>query len=93
VRWSGAGLARGPEEHVVVDVYTIYTRTRPGAPPLSASSGILDAAGRATAAVALPAGSYPVLAGRTAHHAYVALAPATGAIALASNAVPLTLAP
>ncbi len=54
--------------------------------------GRLDGAGQASAAVTLPAGTNPALAGLTIHHAYVVL-DAPGSIALVSEARAFQLLP
>lgn len=75
-----------------VDAYFLFTATAPGAPVVG-GFGTLDGAGRAAAAFVLPAGLSPTFAGLAIHHAFVAFAPASGAIVLASNAVAVALEP
>jgi len=73
------------------DGYTVRTLNHPD-PPLSSSVGLLDELGAATAAFTLPPGGWPVLAGRTVHHACVVFDPARpGGIGMVSNPVPLIL--
>ena len=73
------------------DPYFDFTLTSPNVPPLSNSLGVLDGAGQASAALTLPAGTVPSLAGATAHHAFIVLASLQ--VAFASNAVPVTFLP
>ena len=76
-----------------VDGYFLFTLGNANTPPLSGSFGVLGPAGDAAAQFALPAGSPATLAGATVWHAYVTLDAVTVAPELASNAMPLTLAP
>ena len=75
------------------DAYTNLTLTAPNTPPLSGSFGTLNGDGKFNAALSLPAGSNPNLAGVVANHAYVVLDLSTGvpAIVKISNAVGVTL--
>lgn len=75
------------------DVYTSTFLIDASTTPVSGAFGVLDATGRATAAVVLAPGSDPALQGLSVHHAYVALSPANVATTLASNAVQLDLLP
>lgn len=76
------------------DAYFLFTLQAPGSPPLSGSLGTLDAAGRATAAVVVPAGTSAALAGIDLVHAFVVLdVQGSGQVALASEAVGLELLP
>jgi hypothetical protein len=75
------------------DAYFLHTVNHAGSPPLSASLGLLDAYGRATAGFALPPGSDPALSGLELHHAYALLDGATLQLEGVSAAVPLALAP
>jgi hypothetical protein len=68
--------------------------TLAGSGPLVGALGLLDASGKASAALLLPAGAIaPSLAGLLAHHAFVLLDPSTLAVSLTSNAIPTTLTP
>ncbi|MEM7198640.1 MAG: hypothetical protein AAF628_00115 [Planctomycetota bacterium] len=73
------------------DAFTQLTLLVPGVPPFVNTLGTLDAAGKANAAIALPA--FPSLAGVTFHFAYVVLDGSMGSIGFASNAEPLTVTP
>jgi hypothetical protein len=75
-----------------LDAYLLLTLQSPNSPPLSGSLGFLNAQGKATCTVSLPAGSSSSLAGTLAFHAGVAL---NGAFAptFTSNPVPLSLVP
>lgn len=91
---SAGGTSPGlPVSPVVVplnlDCYFLFTLGNPNSPQLVNTSGTLDACGRAQAQVVVMPGSSPVQAPML-HHAGVVVAP-TGALALASNAVPLKL--
>ena len=68
------------------DGYTAYTLGMPNFPPLSGSLGVLDAEGRASAAVTMPAGSDSSLAGVTLNHAYSVIG-AVGNVEFTSNPV------
>lgn len=75
------------------DWYTHRTLTQPD-PPLSGSTGTLDAAGAARAAFTVSAGDWTAVAGITVYHACVVLDPADPrTVLLASNAVPVVLGP
>ena len=78
-----------------IDGYTLQTLVGPAGQPLTDASGVLDAAGSATATFALPAGSAPALARLSVHHAalVVEVLPALLRIAMVSDAVPLALVP
>ncbi len=75
------------------DAYTQHALVAPDAPPLRASRGVLDEAGHALAAFALPAGSDPALVGLTVHHAYLVFEDVVAAddVVLVSNATTLLL--
>ena len=97
---SEAGTTPGIDlgEHVLPlnpGAYLTLTLLAPNLPPLSGSLGTLDAAGQASAAFSLPAGTDPALAGVVLHHAFVALdfSSPVPAISLASNAVAVKLLP
>lgn len=72
------------------DSYTTYTLVHLNAGPLLPSVGILDGQGQAGAALTIPAGTGPGLAGVTVNHAYVLLTPN---LEFASNSASLTLIP
>lgn len=77
---------------LVPDAYTQALLSMPNQGAFVHTLGWLDAEGRASAQIALPAGFAGALAGQTAQHACLAIG-ANGAIALASNASPLKLLP
>ena len=74
-----------------VDAYFNYSLK--GIPPLVNSIGILDGAGTGGAALVLPPGSNPALAGALVHHAFGVYDPLLAQITFVSNAVPLQLDP
>ncbi len=74
------------------DAYTFLTLTSANQGSWSGTLGVLDAAGSASASLVVPPGTAPALAGSTLHHAVVVF-PASGVLALVSNAVPLALLP
>ena len=76
-----------------VDTYLLYTLGNPNNALLPTSFGLLDGTGNGQADFVLPAGLLASLSGATIHHAYVVLDSGTGAITLASNAVPLEFTP
>jgi len=71
------------------DVYFNFTINHPNQGPLVNSLGLLDAAGHALGAFAIPPGTNPALAGLTVNHAYL-LGPT---IDFASNPVSLFFLP
>ncbi|QDU65136.1 FG-GAP repeat protein [Engelhardtia mirabilis] len=75
------------------DAYLSFTATNPGSALLQSSLGFLDADGDATATFQLPAGSDPVLAGLTVHHAALAIDPSLAAIVDVTNAYRAELLP
>jgi hypothetical protein len=75
------------------DAYFTFTLLHPNHPPLQGSFGFLDAGGEAQAALALPPGTNPALAGIEANHAYVAFDPLLLAPTLVSNPVSVLLLP
>ena len=76
------------------DAYFQFTLANPGGGVLTDALDFLDAGGQASAALAIPAGANPVLAGSAADHAYVVIdVPGTGALSFASNAVGTELLP
>jgi hypothetical protein len=85
-----------PADSVVLplnwDVYLETSLKWANGPVFQNTFGALDDAGFATAAVSLPAGLNPALAGTTLNHAFVVFGP-LGTAHLASGAEPLTLKP
>ena len=78
------------------DSYFLHTLLHTNSPPLGNSFGILSSAspgpgGMANATFTLPPGLSPTLVGLTVHHAFVVFDWGTGAVTLASNAVPVDL--
>ena len=73
---------------LVQDVYFTYSVTHANLPPLLNTFGVLDGGGGAAAQFALPPG-FVELVGLQAHHAWLAIKPATLAVTFGSNAVPL----
>lgn len=79
----------------VPDPWFGFTLMNAGTAVLPGSLGVLDAAGRGTAALVLPPLNDPWLAGLQVHHAFMAFDLTSGSLVptMASNAVPLTLSP
>ena len=76
------------------DAWFLSTLLTPNQGALVGTLGNLDAAGRGSAALVVPAGSLdPALAGLELMHAFVVLDATTGAVSYASNAWPLGLVP
>ena len=75
---------------LALDAYTSFTLTAAGSATLPGSFGVLDAEGRAQAALVLAPGLTPSLAGQVLHHAALVLSP-SGAAELATNPVALSL--
>ena len=75
--------------------YMAFTLVAANSPLLPGSLGTLDSQGLGTAALQVPPGSVPSLAGTTLHHAFVVLSLAGGTptAVFASNAAPLSLLP
>lgn len=86
----GVDLGTGYILPLNADGYLLHTLVHHNVGPLFPSVGVLDGQGQAGAALAIPAGSAPGLAGLTAHHAFVLLTPN---LAFVSNSVSLTLIP
>lgn len=76
-----------------VDDYTAFSAGSANAAPFFDTVGALDGVGRAQARFEIPPGLPASLAGLKLHHAFLSIDLSTGAIALVSNAVPLTLVP
>jgi hypothetical protein len=77
---------------LVPDAYLGLTLA--GSGPLVGALGLLDASGKGSATLLLPAGAIaPSLAGLLVHHAFVLLDPSTLAVSLTSNPIPTTLTP
>lgn len=77
---------------LVQDMYALTTVLQANTGPYTNTLGTLDASGRATAVITVPAGFDPALAGVVAHHALLIIQPAGGA-SFASNPVPFVLVP
>ncbi len=82
---------RGFPLHLILDGYTSFTLSAPNTPPLTASLGVLDGSGRATARFSLPPGSPPVLQGIQLYHVVLVFDTGSATLQLASNPVALTL--
>ena len=88
----GVTLASGIVIPLVFDAFTTATLTGGGV--VMPRAGFLDGAGRAEAAVVVPSGLDPALAGASVYHAYVTIGPApTFTLTSASNAVRLLAVP
>jgi hypothetical protein len=95
---SASGIAPGftvAGQHVPLnpDPYLLLSAVLAGTLPFAGTTGVLDGVGAASAAIVVPAGADPALAGRVLHHAFGVLDVANGSLALTSNAVSLVLAP
>ena len=92
---TSPGLSAAPGEVLPLnlDAYLLFTLANPNTALLQTTLGFLDGSGGGQAALALPPGGAPALAGSTANHAYVAFDPATLDVTLVSNAVSLALLP
>ncbi|MEO0652917.1 MAG: hypothetical protein AAFZ65_19740, partial [Planctomycetota bacterium] len=93
---SASGTAPGVplgsvELPLVFDAYTATTLVLTNQPPFVETFGVLDALGGATAAIELPAGSNPNLAGLELDHAWVAIDFLTAAVTFASQPQGLAL--
>ena len=88
------GLNFGPGLNLPLnfDPYFNLTLTQPGLSNFGMFRGTLDACGKATATLTVPAGLDPTLAGAVFNHAYVA-AEVFGITDFTSNAITLTLTP
>lgn len=78
---------------LLYDFYLEHTLFQPNSPILVGSLGVLDPWGRAEATFALPANASASAVGLTLHHAFLVVDSATLEIELASNAIPVLLAP
>ena len=76
-----------------VDVYTLFTLGNANGALLPGSFGVLDGAGEASAALVVPAGTDPGLAGLTLHHAFAVIDPLLVNVVAASNPVAVALEP
>lgn len=74
------------------DAYFNLTLTKPFLGVFSGFLGVLQPDGTAQAALTIPSGADPGLAGITLYHAYVTAA-VFGTVDSASNAIPVTLTP
>lgn len=95
---SVTGTSPGiPVDGVVVplalDAYTLSLLSSFGGLPIPMSLGFLDADGRATAELIVPAGTDPTLAGVVGYHAFLTLNPFLLLADFASNAVTVDLVP
>jgi hypothetical protein len=88
-------LPGGLELPLVFDVWTQVTLSSPNQPPYSDTFGALDGRGTASAALDIPAGLPPSLAGVKIYHCGLVFdgAPSVAHIALVSNPVFVTLIP
>ena len=77
---------------LTVDAYLLYTLANPNTAAHDATLGVLDAAGKAYAAVNVPPGLSPALAGLALVHAFLSFDAGPSAT-FASDALPLLLAP
>jgi uncharacterized membrane protein len=76
------------------DAYFNLTLTAPNSGPFTTTLGFLNGSAQGAAALTLPAGFDPSLAGATVHHAYVVLdLPGSGALIDTTNAVSLKFVP
>ncbi|MBC8451274.1 MAG: hypothetical protein H8D72_01050 [Planctomycetes bacterium] len=76
-----------------LDVYFNYLLTYPNGPITPGSFGVLDAAGKSTAAFNMFLGFSPSLAGLVGNHLFVALDPVTFELTFVSNTVSLDILP
>ena len=77
----------------VPDAYFNLTLTQPNVAPFSQTFGTLDALGKATAALNVPAGALSGVVGVDIAHAFLTIDPVALVVTLASNAQVLTVAP
>ncbi|MDF1800095.1 MAG: aryl-sulfate sulfotransferase, partial [Planctomycetota bacterium] len=75
------------------DLYFDLTLTSANQGPFSGTFGALDALGRASASITVPAGVATAAVGLVVNHAFVVLDPVTLQASLASNAAALTVTP
>jgi hypothetical protein len=93
---SASGTAPGiPLDNVVLplgfDAYTTLTLTSANNGPFQGTFGLLDACGRATAQIVVPAGTDGTLAGLALDHAFLTLDLSSFTVGFASNAAGLSL--
>ena len=88
--WTPATFYGGVPVPLVADNYSLFTINNAGGAFFPGSVGLLDAQGRATAQVVMPASVTVAFVGLTAYHAMLGLTPSLIAIG-ATNAVPLTI--
>ncbi|MDF1800455.1 MAG: hypothetical protein P1V81_14860 [Planctomycetota bacterium] len=82
----------GLKVNLTYDAFTSFMITNPNKAPYSNTFGAFDAFGLASAAINVPAGFLPGLAGATIHHSYVVFG-AGGTIVQTSNATSIDLLP
>ena len=90
---TSPGYAGPPFVPLNIDWYSMVSILNPNQPPFFNSLGTLDGAGTASAAVGVPAGFDPSLAGLHLDHAFVVFDALSGAGLAASNALGLDLLP
>ena len=95
---SASGTSPGiPVDGLVLplnfDALLAFDLANPNSAIFPGSLGLLDAAGRATAARSVPPGQPASLAVSAVHHAYVVLDVAAGSVVFASDPAPLSLVP
>ncbi|MFT5829571.1 MAG: hypothetical protein ACI9D0_000146 [Bacteroidia bacterium] len=78
---------------LVADAYTNLTFSRANTGPFSQTFGALDALGRASASLTVPAGIASVLVGIEVNHAFVVFNTTSLTVTLASNAQSLSIEP
>jgi hypothetical protein len=88
----GVPVAGGFTVPLVPDAYTNLTLAGANGVMLRSTLGVLDGAGGGHAALALPAGTMPGLAGTTLHHAFLAW-DGFGVLSFVSNATAVDLVP
>lgn len=76
-----------------VDAYTLLSATSANTAPFVGTFGLLSGEARGSAAISIPPGAAPALAGWILHHAFVVLDPATLGAEHSDNAVSLQLLP
>ncbi|MDF1800012.1 MAG: hypothetical protein P1V81_12610 [Planctomycetota bacterium] len=89
--WTPATVVDGVAIPLVADFYTDFTLLHPNSVVLPGSFGLLDGAGRGSAALAFPAGG-PAVVGLVAYHATIVTSFA-GVVQVASNPVAVVFVP
>lgn len=97
------GSFGGTTPGLVIDGFTLPLNTadpyfnmmfnQPNSGPFGSTLGFLDPLGRGTATVTLPPAAGVPFIGKTIHHAWAAIDPATFTVTLTSNAEPVTVVP